>query len=134
LETAHKFAVPKKGLPVNHRPPEVATWIKYGRKKTIIVEDIMTFSTRWWQWWSGMQPPWRKKSGARLIGCDQYGDEWATLSISGPNGFLSVVATLRWWGDALSSSDEEFKKDWQEAVKDVVWIMTGLYPYISVDN
>ncbi|KAJ7724611.1 hypothetical protein DFH07DRAFT_783237 [Mycena maculata] len=46
------------------------------------------------------------------------GGDWTVLDIAGPNGFLNVLACLKWWFDKDASSS-----GWAEAVDDVTWAL-----------
>jgi hypothetical protein len=79
----------------------------------------------------GLQPEWRAVSDVvgpldsshRLDFVD--GADWSAVNKHGRNAFFSVMATLVWWGVALSApstSDE----GWMAAVQDVGWVLAGL--------
>ncbi|KAJ7744432.1 hypothetical protein DFH07DRAFT_703628, partial [Mycena maculata] len=102
-----------KGLGTTNRPPQVTAWISAGRGSRggsmanaigPTMPALAVFDATWWQWWSGLQPSWRTtdKGNSARFARDRYpaGDvgNWVTLRHSGPNGVLSLVAALYWWG------------------------------------
>ena len=105
----------RSGLPTTSRPAEIALWIQNARKAPINVDNAAAFARKWWQWWDAMNPPWR----TRVDGRPQRGGsgEWDCLLKSGPNGFLSVLASLVALQEAADISS------WQEAMQDVSWVL-----------
>ncbi|KAK7016888.1 hypothetical protein R3P38DRAFT_3202187 [Favolaschia claudopus] len=130
-----------KGLRTMNRPSQVHAWIQAGRGARGVMSggagptlsDTRAFGEAWWAWWRGMQPMWRKPNEASTgFARDAYPgggeEEWKTLRFPGPNGALSLVASLFWWGRRIKSkglSGADLEK-WEEAVVDVTWMLGGL--------
>jgi hypothetical protein len=72
-----------------------------------------------------MQPAFRKGDG--LLPNNTYdssgsGDVWAPLRKGGPNGLVSVLTLLAWWGQccvALSRWEESTESLWKSVTLDV---------------
>ncbi|KAJ7178654.1 hypothetical protein C8R43DRAFT_864114, partial [Mycena crocata] len=82
------------------------------------IQDAAVFGVEWWGWWREINPEWRASTDAALLRAE--GGDWSALSITGINGFLSVLACLLWWGVALGGGE---RKDWDAAVSDVTWAL-----------
>ncbi|KAJ7511244.1 hypothetical protein B0H11DRAFT_2215083 [Mycena galericulata] len=133
LETKYGFDEDNRGkLPTAFRPAQVYSWIKGGRgKKTKAppcINNVDLYAKQWAEWWDSMQPAWRTRDadGHWSVG-GSWGpaDQWDPLEAPGPNGCLSVVASLFFWGRAKTQS-EELRSQWDRAVQDVVWMLEGL--------
>ncbi|KAJ3759306.1 hypothetical protein F5878DRAFT_496236, partial [Lentinula raphanica] len=90
-----------------NRPDEISKWIRYGRytkvKISISPAQIEDFAARMWAWWVCLQPEWRKLGeDKRPLPVERFGDDWTSLDIHGNNGWLSLLAGLRWWGESLA--------------------------------
>lgn len=75
-----------------------------------------------------MQPEWRERGeGGHWVIGGAYGpdDQWDPLEAPGPNGCLSVAASLYFWGILLHSHEEK-RDQWERAVQDVSWMLEGL--------
>lgn len=77
-----------------------------------------------------MQPAWRDLSGGVSRERGMYGQDWYPLNVGGPNGWLGVMATLLWWGNAVKSGSIERQEDWNEAVEDAHWVLDGLLQFV----
>ncbi|KAJ7432248.1 hypothetical protein B0H11DRAFT_1669801, partial [Mycena galericulata] len=127
LEEAYMFENGKGKLPVIERPIQVTDWIKggRGRKKGVpAIRDIKAFETKWWSWWTEMQPAWRGRANGKPLRGEGGAEEgWGALVAPGVNGLLSVVATLYWWGYAENAGEEgNCSPGWEEAAADVIWV------------
>lgn len=80
------------------------------------------------KWWLSVQPSFRNSDGPfpKQVYSDaapSTGDSWAPLRKSGPNGFVSVVTMMRWWGHHVLNPSNEFKVDstaeWRYMVYDI---------------
>ncbi|KAJ3816626.1 hypothetical protein F5880DRAFT_1453592, partial [Lentinula raphanica] len=96
------------GLPKLNRPNELNDWISYGRysKKKIVIapEMVEDFKARFMGWWISLQPKWRRVAGGNglSLASDSVDlDDWKSLDYSGKNGWLSLLAGIRWWGEGL---------------------------------
>ncbi|KAJ6542993.1 hypothetical protein B0H19DRAFT_898029, partial [Mycena capillaripes] len=119
LERAFKYEKSGAKAPWNaknaNRPAVLEKWVKAGHGMWGTLGNgvappigaIAVFDAAWWRWWGGVQPSWRVKDTGNaqrfLRGnyLDATVENWATLRHPGPNGALSFVATLYWWGMAV---------------------------------
>ena len=111
--------------------PEVHFWISQGRTTQPKISNLANFKKNWWKWWKGLQPPWRavfKVEGSLdhthhpvLTG----GHDWLAINKHSCNTFFSIMATLFWWGTALSKPPTE-DSSWLAAVEEVAWVLDGL--------
>ncbi|KAJ3710117.1 hypothetical protein C8R42DRAFT_550818, partial [Lentinula raphanica] len=105
LESLNGWKTSKHALSNVNRPQEVTKWIRYGRyariKIAIPPSQIDAFAERMWSWWVHLQPEWRKLGkDLRPVPVEHFGDDWMTLDIHGINGWLSLLAGLKWWGES----------------------------------
>lgn len=76
------------------------------------------------KWWNEMQPTFRKGDGnipAAIYNTDD-GSVWDPLRRSGPNGLVSIMTLLVWWGQALLDRTQyqtDSSVDWRRMVSDV---------------
>ncbi|KAJ6493094.1 hypothetical protein C8R45DRAFT_788926, partial [Mycena sanguinolenta] len=117
LEEQSGFVSQTKSHPTALRPKEVGAWVKRARKGTPLV-SAATFPSAWRAWWVAINPAWRRSEGELVR--EARGD-FKVLKCPGPNGFLSVIACLKWWRVALST--EESAAEWKDAVGDVMWVL-----------
>ncbi|KAJ6504324.1 hypothetical protein C8R47DRAFT_968665 [Mycena vitilis] len=125
-------------LPSDGRPGQVQKWIGAGRsrmRKNPVVSDVGQYADEWYAWWDSMQPKWRRRGPDKkwMVGGDaQYGgnQEWGVLDRPGPNGCLSIVAALYFWGVCENQSGA-VRARWLEAVEDVSWMLEGLTASMS---
>ncbi|KAJ7717078.1 hypothetical protein DFH07DRAFT_715076, partial [Mycena maculata] len=127
LESACKFASPSHKLSATGRPKQVSQWIQGARghrgQPAPIVTKPREYKGIWWGWWDSLQPEWRKKGedGTWEVG-ESYGEWDDALLHWGPNGLLSVIASLYFWGCAVVDSPDLAKR-WERAVNDVSWVL-----------
>ncbi|KIK53060.1 hypothetical protein GYMLUDRAFT_250649 [Collybiopsis luxurians FD-317 M1] len=122
-----------------NRPQELTTWIQYGHydRKHIIIRpgDIKRFSDTVWTWWLSLQPTWQKTgTDGRPLPVMICKDDWEPLDQCGTNGWLSILACIRWWGESLKTVKDEAEKqkrtgDWLLLIKDVSEMLEGLIRY-----
>ncbi|KAJ3511921.1 hypothetical protein NMY22_g15494 [Coprinellus aureogranulatus] len=125
--------VAKGALPVPGRPEEWKDWtakkvrgVRPYDKPPFMLEPA-EFGKTFTKWWSSIQPPFRLSEGAfpKQVYSDATvaGDPWAPVRKSGPNGFISVVTMMRWWGiEALFPSNifkTDSRQEWHYLVYDV---------------
>ncbi|KAJ7747404.1 hypothetical protein DFH07DRAFT_747794, partial [Mycena maculata] len=106
-------------LPAAHRPKQVGDWIQRARKGTPPISDLEGFIEEWWKWWTSMNPGWRRVNGTLV---QEGAGSWEPLECPGPNGFLSVLACLKWWRMEVPDDTD----DWKKAVGDVVWVLAEM--------
>jgi hypothetical protein len=107
---------------------QVSDWIRVGCSRTKKIPVVL--DVEWSAWWDSLQPGWRRhdRDGKWMAGGDAvYGGnkEWGFLDRPGPNGCLSVVASLYFWG-VCEEQPAAAKKQWIKAVEDVAWMLEGL--------
>lgn len=121
-----------------NRPPQVGLWIQNARKRSPAISDLELFERQWWAWWRALQPSWRAYSTTTgPISTDDLlpvptdvatsSDSLTVLDCPGKNGLLSVISSLRWWGDeirALTPQDSgwfnrEAAESWKLGITDV---------------
>ncbi|KAJ7130585.1 hypothetical protein C8R44DRAFT_613992 [Mycena epipterygia] len=141
IEEAQGFPSETRGALTTGRPGVVNDWIQSGRgcrSKTLPkITKIRAYPQVWHSWWDSLQPEWRTQDGeGRWKIGGEYSNDWDVLDCPGPNGLLSVVASIYFWGcESRSHCGEEWFADdqrlWDEAVHDVVWMMDGLHLHLS---
>ncbi|KAJ3714487.1 hypothetical protein EV361DRAFT_797449, partial [Lentinula raphanica] len=138
FESLNGWKSSKHALPGVNRPEEVSKWIRYGRyariKIVIPPSQIDGFAARMWLWWVHLQPEWRKlEKDLRPIPVEHFGDDWKSLDIHGINGWLSLLAGLKWWGESLAQEKSLERSggdhDWLELVEDMSKMLLGLITY-----
>ncbi|KAJ6479198.1 hypothetical protein C8R47DRAFT_983627 [Mycena vitilis] len=127
LEQSYNFALGDSKLTATDRPVEVQGWIGDGRRRPRTVTNVVTFQTKWWKWWAGLQPKWRGSimdTPARAPPADA---DWTCLTVPGQNGMLTVVATLYWWGCAEKKKRQGARSEgWEKAAADVALVLKSL--------
>ncbi len=110
------------------RPVEVGMWIKNYRHKHPKI-SLPKFADEWWIWWKGMQPYWcnvRDVDGTLgEVYRGSIGGNWECLWKSGQNGFVSLLACLAWWGQAVRN-DAVLRGGWDDALEDVHHVLINL--------
>ncbi|KAJ6619640.1 hypothetical protein B0H10DRAFT_1710662, partial [Mycena sp. CBHHK59/15] len=132
IERAYKWEKSKgKGLGATNRPAQVGAWVTAGRgtRRGPRYPLVAVYDAAWWQWWGDLQPQWRVADGgkprrfSREVCLGVAKEHWVTLRHPGPNGVLSLVASLYWWGAKVAVAGKtEDKESWAEAVQDVKWM------------
>ncbi|KAJ6501527.1 hypothetical protein C8R47DRAFT_970067 [Mycena vitilis] len=129
-----------------NRPSAIDKWVGVGRgrggKGTLgngagpPIDDVKAFDAGWWRWWAGFQPGWRVKNSQRGESFlrEKYPEptetNWGPMRFPGPNGALNFVATLYWWGRALTAKGTLGESEsWAEAVEEVKWMLTVLLAF-----
>ncbi|KAF9024543.1 hypothetical protein BDZ89DRAFT_918775, partial [Hymenopellis radicata] len=110
------------------RPEVVAQFMQGARgwSKQWPIGPVNDFITKWRAWWLAHQPAARIE-GNHLIRLEKL-SEWNGLDAKhGRNGFLMVMGTLLWWGEAVfvqpRSKPTEEQAEWELAVEDVTWVL-----------
>ncbi|KAF8069151.1 hypothetical protein FPV67DRAFT_1669174 [Lyophyllum atratum] len=129
------------------RPEEWTKWVAKGRQgvrayhATPTIQDPLDFGYAVMAWWKSMQPAFRQSS--ELMPKPVYDppeldvsnvDEWAALRKGGPNGVVSVLTVLVWWGQCLrtgSQWQENSEPYWRACVNDVHQCLGKLMPSVS---
>ncbi|KAJ7758851.1 hypothetical protein DFH07DRAFT_958252 [Mycena maculata] len=100
------------------RPKQVGVWVKYARKGTPPIANGAEFVDAWESWWRSLNPEWRLADGGRMV--------------PGANGFLSVLACLKWWKMEVKLAGAEAR--WATAVADVTWVLTRMLKATSTGS
>ncbi|KAJ7066086.1 hypothetical protein C8F01DRAFT_943908, partial [Mycena amicta] len=107
------------------RPDPVSAWVRNGRRAQTKVDipNLAKYESRWWGWWRGNQPKWRKEGSedTPLARPDVDGGDWDPLNAPGQNGMLLVVASLFWWGRTEIQRNGSRSAGWVRALDDVCW-------------
>ncbi|KIY64697.1 hypothetical protein CYLTODRAFT_413146 [Cylindrobasidium torrendii FP15055 ss-10] len=141
FEGSRKFAEGR--LQVGHRPEVVTKWTAARRPhyadgvlpKTMpatfqLVEDAF------WVWWRFLQPQWRNTCSSNrkgdisknpLTSRDRQGveDTWDRLDVSGPLGFMNIIAYLCMWGKKVKK-EQAGEDGWNDAIQDVAWVLDNM--------
>lgn len=119
------------------RPTQLTKWIINGRYERMrssgpkfdhaTMED---FVDTFMKWWASLQPSWRSLGvGNKLSQISVYGNYWKSLNVPGKNGWLSIMACLKWWGVYVA---EKEKAQWAEVVEDVLMMLNGLITHVTM--
>ena len=149
LEDSRDWKKPGFMLSYNNRPHFVGLWIQRARKPWRPGPQAMEqHEGDFWIWWSGLQPEWRLgdidleeddtsiEDIRRLEKIAPEDEDWEAIRAPGPNGLLSVLAALYFWGRDLEElPDTGFRNkqareagyvNWNAAADDVLIVLTAL--------
>ncbi|KAK7438095.1 SERTA domain-containing protein 3 [Stygiomarasmius scandens] len=96
FERFHQWEKAGGRLDKTERPKEITTWINEGRYlprckgPKLGAEFIKTFPDDIRKWWTSLHP-------------EVDDDDWTNLTKYGINGWFSIVAGMKWWGQGLKS-------------------------------
>jgi hypothetical protein len=106
----------------NIRPPEIAVWMKNGRRwRDMELDDHERFGKQWWAWWSSLQPSSQLHDDPTLPSLPTVAMDWTALRKPGKNGLLLFMVSLAWWGKASDACGE-----WLKAVLEVTNVLRCL--------
>ncbi|KAJ3873852.1 hypothetical protein F5051DRAFT_336945, partial [Lentinula edodes] len=130
FECSRGWASSTKGLAPHGRPKELSKWIlncrydRHGNEPELKTDDaLVQFSECFMAWWKHLRSPGTGESIGELH------KEWGSLDRNGKNGWLSLLACLKWWGMALGGqNDREGTKgqQWRSMVKDASFVLASL--------
>ena len=108
-----------------NRPPAIGDWIQRARSPTFHpnIVDLGTYSSNFDAWWRSVQPYWRMDPYSNRLLRD--GDDFERIRLIGPNGLVSVIAALFFWGHKIQGSTAR-KSIWKERLGDVAYIIAHL--------
>ncbi|KAG7089042.1 hypothetical protein E1B28_010752 [Marasmius oreades] len=125
--TERNKTVTKHGI--THRPVAVQRWMNTKGVKRFSSDNDPTidgdFGTSFpalvWKWWFSIQP---KKRGSPVgKSLPQYKGQWRTLDRWGEDGWVVLLAALKWWwlsiGKFESAKQVEAKSDWGTALQEM---------------
>ncbi|TFK18744.1 hypothetical protein FA15DRAFT_709605 [Coprinopsis marcescibilis] len=119
---------------VRNHPEEWAKWMgKSGKgarnhEDPPFVQDPVELGTAVVRWWKMIQPSFRENpTGVMPAQIYTAGgtakEEWAAVCKSGPNGLLSVMMLLLWWGRTVANRPAPYHEDlhemWKMLIDDV---------------
>ncbi|KAJ3866966.1 hypothetical protein EV359DRAFT_35467 [Lentinula novae-zelandiae] len=130
FERSRGWASSNKGLAHQSWPEELNKWIincrydRHGNEPDLKTDNsLVQFHEHFMCWWKQLRTP---SPGAPSRESET---EWASLDRSGKNGWLRILACLKWWGMALGDQqDREGAKGhgWRKIVKDASLVLTSL--------
>lgn len=132
FEKTARFVLQDVRLPsLPSRPSRMGEWFKYGRKLSgqawdgFCKGDANAFGERWRKWWSDLQPTSRHRDEHGIFLKDTVGVDWDCLRKPGGSGIFLVLVALVWWREMIEaqSLQPSGTKNWEDAVKDVVWVL-----------
>jgi hypothetical protein len=101
----------KDYLPTKNRPEQVHSWLArkrdFGSPPDIC--SITRYGRSWLDWWSELQPSWRKPSSPGTLPPSIYSSsegDLSSLKVSGKNGMLLVLVSFVWWGRGGAPSSQ----------------------------
>ncbi|KIK81603.1 hypothetical protein PAXRUDRAFT_27823 [Paxillus rubicundulus Ve08.2h10] len=91
------------------------------------IRDLNKFRTEFWAWWSTLQPKWRvlPLQPSTLPTTREVAGNWTTLDKPRLNGFLSILAALKWWGSGLVETGRQTDL-WDAMVNNVCWVINWI--------
>lgn len=113
-------------LSATDRPVAVKDWIQRARSPAWrpVIVNTEGYGIQFSKWWTSLQPEWRlSEDGAVLLQTDEA--EWECIRKAGPNGLLSVMAALFFWGSAVQGKRGR-DAQWLQAVGEVSWVFSRL--------
>jgi len=132
-------------IDAKNRHKSVSDWVGRARAPHWMLskESPAVYEVKFWTWWRGLQPDWQTNSlesednvvtPMHLV--PGVGEDWECLRCLGPNGLLSVLAALLFWGKMVYTlpmagfrAEENFnaaEKAWELAAEDVRVVLMGL--------
>lgn len=93
---------------------------------TPVIESVKGFGMAIMHWWREIQPAFRQGKGNLPLPIyttpDSTADIWAPLRKGGPNGLISLLTLLVWWGQVAnlpSRWEVNQQENWDNVVLDV---------------
>ena len=83
------------------------------------IPQIELYAAQWQDWWSRMQPDWRRGSDGLLRDRD---GPWDKLAVPGQNGMFIVLVSLSWWR-AIALESGLSLETCDECTQDVRWVL-----------
>lgn len=111
------------------RPAVLSVWLA-NRRYNVYPGIPATFSTDLLVWWNALQPEWRRSDTGPLPSKDYSGALDKALRKGGPNGIVTVLIGLMWWGQGTLPAEEAAL--WKAMVADVGACIDALMPSSSV--
>lgn len=116
------------------RPEIISKWVKEGRypprciEPCIGADGVERYSQEICNWWKSMRP-------TTAFDQDKLGDDWVALDKHGINGWLSIVAGMKWWGESLKCLTGDHLKscteEWVATLEDLAQALQNLQSYLA---
>jgi len=152
IENARKWSRMGKQLETKGRPFFIGNWVQRARKPRWrgFSWSPEEHAAAFWKWWRILQPDWRLENfdsddegdGNRvqdiawLVLVPPEDEDWEDLCSFGPNGMLSVVAVLYFWGRDIDDMPEDGYRNkkarkeaiaiWNQGADNVLLVLTAL--------
>ncbi|KAK0497445.1 hypothetical protein EDD18DRAFT_1462239 [Armillaria luteobubalina] len=131
-----RMSLSQGGAPGKGRMGAIASWPAVlmvwlsNRRYNVYLGIPATFSTDLLAWWNTLQPGWRHSDTGPLPLKDYSGVLDKALRKGGPNGIITMLIGLMWWGQGTLSMEEAAL--WKAMVADVRACIHALTPSSSV--
>ncbi|THV01477.1 hypothetical protein K435DRAFT_793284 [Dendrothele bispora CBS 962.96] len=105
------------------RPKELTTWISEGRYLPCCKGPDVTggfvehFPDDMCSWWTFLQSSSSVEGGASI-------EQWSRLDKHGINGWFSIIAAMKWWGEGLKGTSGDSLRNGTERWLAMVKVMT----------
>ncbi|KAJ3507791.1 hypothetical protein NMY22_g16820 [Coprinellus aureogranulatus] len=142
LEASMGYGQPSRGpISASGRPDEWTKWInktwqglrRYDKFPSI--EEPAEIGIKMCRWWKSLQPSFRgsktpfPRQVYRPRAPADGQDAWANLRKPGPNGFISVLMLMSWWGTALADASEwveDSRPLWKALLIDITHVVDAM--------
>ncbi|KAK0488252.1 hypothetical protein EDD18DRAFT_1335173 [Armillaria luteobubalina] len=131
-----RMSLSQGGTPGKGRMGTIASWPAVlmvwlsNRCYNVYLGILATFSTDLLMWWNALQPRWCCSDTGPLPSKDYSRVLDKALHKGGPNGIVTVLIGLMWWGQGTLSTEEAAL--WKAMVADVRACIHALTPSSSV--
>ena len=107
------------------QPQEVSDWIQSKKKDVIPPIKPAVFSKRFVEWWTVIQPDWRKDEVATLIFFRDIpqGENWQGMRKGGTASIYVVIMALSWW---IKAQQAEPDAEAWSTIDNVLWVIQQL--------
>ncbi|KAF9467068.1 hypothetical protein BDZ94DRAFT_1156832 [Collybia nuda] len=117
---------------INLCPEEWTSWIAKGRNglraydQTPTITSPLEFRLSVMKWWSAIQPSFCQSTDSpmplQIYNGPDDSNGWEELQRGGPNGMISVLTLLSWWGQSRKTAsqwEENSEAHWIACVVDL---------------
>lgn len=115
------------------RPELISKWIKEGRypprcsEPFVGADTVEQYSQEMRAWWKSMRP-------TTMFDRGNLKDDWTALNKHGINGWLSIVAGMKWWGESLKCLTGDLLRasteEWLSMLEDLIETIQYLNTYL----
>lgn len=129
----------KGSLVSKQRPAEWGKWIAKTSKgvrpysSTPVIGDPLEFGIAVVKWWHSIQPAFccgDALSPIAIYDVHELGNVWAGLRKGGPNGLVSLLTLLVWWGQRIDTHTQWQETSlplWKSTILDVTCCMEKMF-------